>query len=218
MMKFSTLGCITLSFMTTIAISPVLAVSGEVEQLTSAELVNSRIQKIAQFDSSTPEQERSQLLQQANTLSNQGDFAGAEEKLRELIKKYPRYSFGHFELGNVLSQQDKIEDAIKAYQEAIRLNSNHALAYNGIGLLYAKQNRWEEAITEYEKALKINPNYGDALANLALALLQTNQRNEAIASLEKALDVFKSQNRNQRVYQIEQILQQIQNLDDPGIS
>lgn len=218
MMKFSTLSCITVSFLTTVAISPVLAITGEVTQFTSPKRVNSRVQEIAQFDGSTPEQERSQLLQQANTLSNQGDFAGAEEKLRELIKKYPRYSFGHFELGNVLSQQDKIEDAIKAYQEAIRLNSNHALAYNGIGLLYAKQNRWEEAITEYEKALKINPNYGDALANLALALLQTNQRNEAIASLEKALNVFKSQNRNQRVYQIEQILQQIQNLDDPGIS
>ncbi|MEA5513746.1 tetratricopeptide repeat protein [Nodularia sp. UHCC 0506] len=213
----STLSYITLSMITTIALSPlVLAHSGKVS-VNSPARVNSRVEKLAQFGGSQQE-ERSQLMQQAKTLSSQGDFTGAEENLRKLIKKFPRYAFGHFELGNVLFRQNKAEEAINAYREAIRFNSNHALAYNGIGLVYASQNRWEEAITAYQKALEINPNYGDALANSAVALLQNNQRSEGIASLEKALAVFKSQNRNERVFQIERILQQIKTADDPSIS
>ncbi|MBE9051243.1 tetratricopeptide repeat protein [Nostocales cyanobacterium LEGE 11386] len=212
-----TLSSITLSIITTTGVSSsVLALPGKVG-LHSADQLNSKKQVIAQFQG-TEQEERSQLLQQANTLSSQGKFADAEENLRKLIKKFPKYSFGHFELGNVLFRQDKAEEAISAYREAIRLNSNHALAYNGIGLVYASQNRWEEAITEYQKALEINPNYGDALANSALALLQTNKRNEALASLEKALNIFKSQSRNEKVYQIEQLLQQIKASDDPAIS
>ncbi|MBE9200267.1 MULTISPECIES: tetratricopeptide repeat protein [unclassified Nodularia (in: cyanobacteria)] len=222
-----TLSYITLSIITTIAISPlVLAHPGKValnstdnltNQFNSPEGVNNTVEKLAQFGGSQ-EEERSQLIQQANALSSQGDFSGAEANLRQLIKKFPKYAFGHFELGNLLFRQDKAEEAINAYQEAIRLNSNHALAYNGIGLVYASQSRWEEAITAYQKALEINPKYGDALANSAVALLQTNQKNQGIAALEKALDIFKSQSRNQRVFQIEQILQKLKTLDEPDIS
>ncbi|HYW21441.1 MAG TPA: tetratricopeptide repeat protein [Nodularia sp. (in: cyanobacteria)] len=222
-----TLSYITLSIITTIAISPlVLAYPGKVavnspknltHQFISPESVNSRVQKLAQFPGS-PQEERSQLIQQANALSSQGDLTGAEENLRKLIKKFPKYTLGHFELGNLLFKQDKGEEAINAYQEAIRLNSNHALAYNGIGLVYASQTRWEEAITAYQKALEINPKYGDALANSAVALLETNQQSEGIAALEKALDIFKSQSRNERVLQIEQILQKLKTLDGPELS
>ncbi|MDB9372594.1 tetratricopeptide repeat protein [Nodularia sphaerocarpa] len=223
----STLSYITLSIITTIALSPlVLAHPGKIalnspenstNQLISPELVNSRVEKLAQFRG-TLEEERSQLIQQAKTLSSQGDFTGAEENLRQLIKKFPRYAFGHFELGNVLFRQDKAEEAINAYREAIRFNSNHALAYNGIGLVYASQGRWEEAITAYQKALEINPKYADALANSAVALLQSNQQSEGIAALEKALDIFKTQSRNERVFQIEQILQKLKTLDEPELS
>jgi tetratricopeptide (TPR) repeat protein len=199
----------SLTMMMIIFISPlVLAAAGE---------VNSQVGKLAQFRG-TPEEERSQLLQQAKTLSSQGDFSGAEENLRKLIQRFPRYAFGHFELGNVLFQQNKSEEAINAYREAIRLNSNHALAYNGIGIVYASQDRWTEAITAYQQALKINPNYADALANLAIVFLQNNQQNQGIAALEKALDIFKSQSRNERVFQIEQILQRLKTVEHPDIS
>jgi tetratricopeptide (TPR) repeat protein len=66
--------------------------------------------------------------------------------------------------------------------------------------------------------LKINPNYADALANLAIVFLQNNQQNQGIAALEKALDIFKSQSRNERVFQIEQILQRLKTVEHPDIS
>jgi tetratricopeptide (TPR) repeat protein len=189
-------------------ISPLVLAAGD---------VNNQVGKLAQFRG-TPEEERSQLIQQAKTLSSQGDFSGAEENLRKLVKRFPRYAFGHFELGNVLFQQNKSEEAINAYREAIRLNSNHALAYNGIGIVYANQNRWTEAITAYKQALKINPNYADALANLAIAFLQNNQQSEGIAALEKALKIFKSQSRNERVFQIEEVLQRLKSEAETDIS
>jgi len=203
-----------LGIITVIGISPlVLAVTGKVS-LHSQE---HSAQKIAQF-SGTDTPERSQLILQANALYNQGNFKGAEENLRKFLKKFPEDAFGHFQLGNTLFRQNKPEAAVSAYREAIRIRSQYALAYNAIGMVYASQNRWEEAITEYQKALEINPSYGEALTNVALVLWQTNKRDEALSSLEKALNIFKAQNRNEKVKQIEQILREIKTSDDPSVS
>ncbi len=212
------LSCMMLSIITALSISPlVLAVTGKVSLHSPEHSTQKQPEKIAQL-SGTDTPERSQLIQQANALYSQGDFKGAEENLRKFIKKFPDVAFGHFQLGNVLFRQNKSEAAISAYREAIRIRSQYALAYNAISMVYASQNRWEEAITEYQKALEINPNYGEALTNVALVLWQTNKRDEALSSLEKALNIFKGQNRNEKVKQIEQILQEIKTSDDPSVS
>ncbi|MBW4672977.1 MAG: tetratricopeptide repeat protein [Desmonostoc geniculatum HA4340-LM1] len=210
--------CMTLSIITAIGLSPsVLAVSGKVSLDSPQQYPQRQSQKLAQFSDTGPS-ERSQILQQANALYNQGDMKGAEENLRKLIKQFPKDTFGHFQLGNVLFRQQKSEEAINAYREAIRLQPKYALAYNAIGMVYASENRWQEAITEYQKALEINPNYAEALTNFALAMWQTNKKDEALVSLEKALNIFKQQNRNERVNQVERILQEIKKSDDSSIS
>jgi tetratricopeptide (TPR) repeat protein len=175
-----------------------------------------QVQIIAQF--SDNEQEREQLVQKANILFNQGDLTGAEKILLLFIKKFPNSSYGHYQLGNVLFRQNKKEDAIKEYQKAISLNSKYALAYNAMGQVFASQQQWSEAIAEYQKALTINPDYGDALANLALALWEQGKHQDARASLEKALNIFKVQQRSDKVQQIENILRQINSGDDPTVS
>ncbi|WP_138500285.1 tetratricopeptide repeat protein [Nostoc sp. PA-18-2419] len=211
------LSCITLSIITTIGISPsVLAVTG-ISLHSPEQAAHKQQSKIAQFPN-TGSSDRAQILQQANALYNQGDFKGAEENLRKLIKQSPQDAFAHFQLGNVLFQQKKSEQAISAYREAIHLQSKYALAYNGIGMVYASENRWEEAITEYKKALAINPNYAEALTNFALAMWQTNKKDEALSSLEKALKIFQEQNRNEKVNQVQRILQEIKKSDDPSVS
>ncbi|MBN3906791.1 MAG: tetratricopeptide repeat protein [Nostoc sp. NMS1] len=210
--------CMMLSMIAVMGISPlVLAVPAKVSLHRPEQDAQRQPQKIAQFsDTDTPE--RSQLIQQANALYNQGDFKGAEENLRKFVKKFPEDAFGHFQLGNVLFQQKKSEEAISVYREAIRLRPKYALAYNAIGMIYASQSRWEEAMTEYKKALEINPNYGEALTNFALALWQTNKKDEALSSLEKALNIFKAQNRSEKVNQVERILKEIKTADDPSVS
>lgn len=212
------LSCMMLSIITAIGISPsVLAVTG-ISLHMPEQSAQKQSQKLAQFSGAEQPAERSQLIQQANALYNQGNFKGAEENLRKFLKKFPEDAFGHFQLGNTLFRQNQPEAAISAYREAIRIRSQYALAYNAIGMVYASQNRWEEAITEYQKALEINPSYGEALTNVALVLWQTNKRDEALSSLEKALNIFKAQNRNEKVKQIEQILREIKTADDPSVS
>ncbi|MEH1938106.1 MAG: tetratricopeptide repeat protein [Nostoc sp.] len=208
----------TLSIITVIGLSPlVLAVPAKVSLHTPEQDGQRQPQKLAQFsDTNTPD--RSQLLQQANALYNQGDLTGAEENLRKFIKKSPEDAFAHFQLGNVLFRQKKSEEAISSYREAIGLQPKYALAYNAIGMVYASQSSWQEAITEYQKALEINPNYGEALTNFALALWQTNKRDEALSSLEKALNIFKAQNRGEKVNQVERILREIKTADQPSVS
>jgi tetratricopeptide (TPR) repeat protein len=210
--------CMMLSIITVMGISPsVLAVSGQVSLYSPKQDAQRQPQKIAQF-SGTDSPERSQILQEANALYNQGDFKGAEENLRKFIKKFPEDAFGHFQLGNALFEQKKSEEAISAYREAIRLQPKYALAYNAIGMAYASQSSWQEAITEYKKALEINPNYGEALTNFALALWQTNKKDEALSSLEKAINIFKVQKRGEKVNQVERILREIKTSDDPSVS
>ncbi|BAY97944.1 TPR repeat-containing protein [Tolypothrix tenuis PCC 7101] len=222
------LSYLTLSMITTIISAPsVLAVTWQnsfhspeqsAERLTPQPNINITEPKIAQLQQDSLLQERSQFIQQANAQYSQGDFKGAEESLRKFIKRFPEDAFGHYQLGNVLFRQEKLEEAITSYQETIRLKPKYALAYNAIGIVYASQSRWDEAMSEYRKALEINSDYADALTNLALALWQTNKRDEALTSLKKAINIFKSQNRKEKASQVEQILQKIQNSDNPGVS
>lgn len=162
--------------------------------------------------------ERSQLIQKANSLLNDRNLPGAEQTLRELIKKFPKDAFAHYQLGNVLYQQEKAEDAAISLTQAIRLNPRYALAYNALGLVRASQEQWDDAIAEFRKALEINPEYGDALMYMGQVLLQTNKKEEAIASLDKALNIFKAEKRSERVNRIEKILQTIKKSDDPSLS
>ncbi|MEH1831962.1 MAG: tetratricopeptide repeat protein [Nostoc sp.] len=210
----------TLSMITVMGISPlVLAVPAKVSLHSPQQYAHRQPQKLAQSQApDTGSSERSQMMQQANASFNQGDLTGAEENLRKLIKKFPDDAFGRFQLGNVLFQQKKLEEAISSYREAIRIQPKYAVAYNAIGIVYASESRWEEAITEYKKALKINPNYGEGLTNFALALWQTNKKDEALSSLEKALNIFKAQNRNEKVNQVERILREIKTGDERSVS
>jgi tetratricopeptide (TPR) repeat protein len=222
------LSYITLSMITTIFISPsVFAVTAQdslhspkfaADKIPAQPNLKSREQKLAQIQEDSIVQERSQFIQQVNNLYNQGDFKGAEESLRKFLKKFPEDAFGHYQLGNVLFRQNRLDEAVSSYQEAIRLKPKYALAYNALGIVHASQSQWDQAMSEYRKALEINPDYADALTNLALALWQTNKKDEALASLTKALDIFKSQNRSEKAYQVEQILQKIKESDSPGLS
>ncbi|MEH2312908.1 MAG: tetratricopeptide repeat protein [Nostoc sp.] len=210
----------TLSMLTVMGISPLVsAVPAKVSLDSPEQYTQRQSQKLAQAQA--PDKgstERSQMMQQANASFNQGDLTGAEENLRKLIKKFPDDAFGRFQLGNVLFRQKKSEEAISSYREAIRIQPKYALAYNAIGIVYASQSRWEEAITEYKKALEINPNYGEGLTNFALALWQTNKKDDALSSLQKALNIFKAQNRGEKVNQVERILREIKTGDQPNVS
>ncbi len=191
--------------------------------LVKADVGNSSQAKIlAQLSntdsSNTEDKEQVQLTQTANTLLSQGNLNGAEENLRNLVKKFPDDTFGYYQLGNVLFSEGKKEDAIQQYQQAIHLDSKYALAHNAIGQVLASQEKWPEAVAEYQKALSINADYGEALTNMAQALWAQGDHQQAIASLEKALNVFKAQDRPEKAQQVQQILKKIKAGNDPGLS
>lgn len=199
---YLTLGCLAIAFTSAIA----LAQTSHIQPIVTAQLPENQ------------EDERTRLIQAADALSNEEKHTEAEEILRRLIKRSPKYAIAHYKLGNVLYRQDKFAEAIVAYQQAIEINSRYALAHNAIGMVLARQNRWQEAIAEYQKALKINPEYGEALTHLGQALWQQGRRDEALATLEKALSIFKSQNRLDQAYRIEQLLQKLKSDEDPSVA
>lgn len=189
----------------------VQAATISVDEYNPPEIIQDKQQSPQEF-------ERSQLIRQANDLYAQKKFVEAEEKLRQLIKKFPDDVYGHYQLGNALFRQGKPEAAIAAYQQAIKRNSRHALAHNAIGVARASQGIWDEAITQYQKALEINPNYADALANLGEALIRQGNKQEGIASLEKAKKVYQEQDRLQEAQRVEEFLRQINQENSPTVS
>jgi hypothetical protein len=83
------LSCLTLSLLTVTSTLPfVLAETSYPQQP----------QRLAQLGD-REQLERSRLIQEANVLYSQGNFTGAEENLRKLIKKFPKDAFGYYQLG-----------------------------------------------------------------------------------------------------------------------
>lgn len=220
--SYVTLGCLTIITASPVALAKTRVISNNAHSRNiiprqMASLPNQQGIQLAQLGEHSNE-ERTRFIQSADALSSQKKFTEAEEILRQLIKRYPKYALAHYKLGNVLDLQDKSEAAIAAYQQAIEHNSRYALAYNAIGVVRARQGRWQEAITEYQKALEINPEYGEALTHLGQALWQQGRRDEALASLEKALSIFKTQNRLDQAYRLEQLLRELKSDDDPSVA
>ena len=98
-----------------------------------------------------------QLMKEFNevqNLYNSKNFLNAEDKINELIKKFPKSANLHYYLGLVLRKKDEINKAIKAFEKTIELQPNFAYAFNNLGDIYKFKKKTDLAINNYKKAIK----------------------------------------------------------------
>jgi protein O-GlcNAc transferase len=116
-----------------------------------------------------------------------GDFAGAEQVLRDEVRRYPELVNAYNALGVALASQSRPEEALAVFLEAARrapesaeANANAANALGDLG-------RHAEALPYLRKAVAAGPRLPDAHYNLGVLLHQLKQYEEAAASLEEAV-------------------------------
>ena len=126
-------------------------------------------------------------LDEVQNLYNSKNFLNAEDKINELIKKFPKLANLHYYLGLVLRKKDEINKAIKAFEQTIELQPNFAYAFSNLGDIYKFRKKTDLAINNYKKAIELDPDISEAHNNLGNVYKSINKLPEAIDEYKKAI-------------------------------
>jgi tetratricopeptide (TPR) repeat protein len=133
--------------------------------------------------------------QKAYVLVKQGDLAGYERTLRQIIEKRPDYLNAYFELSQYYLSQNQAERAISELQEVIKRRPDNprqmAQAYLMTGMLEDGRGRFDEAAKAYEMSLSYDKKtVGAAIACNNLAWLMVERLKGG--NFDKAADYARS--------------------------
>ena len=127
------------------------------------------------------------LFDQAITLHQQGDLAGAERLYQKALLMEPA-SFGpRHMLGVIRAQQGRHAEAIDLIAAALKLNPQIAAAWINLANVQAEAGRPEEAVASYRKALALSPGDASVLKALAGLSWSLGAKDEALDSLAQIL-------------------------------
>jgi Tfp pilus assembly protein PilF len=104
-----------------------------------------------------------------------------------VLKRDPKSSMGHYNLGKFLAAQGKHTEAITHYRQALSIRPGDADAHNNLGLLLAIREETDGALEEFHKALAINPNYARAYFNIGRVFARQGQLEKAVEKFQQAL-------------------------------
>ncbi len=142
-----------------------------------------------------------QLLAQAKTASDAGDFAGAESSIKQAIQidsskdlLWSRLGETYLAAGKAASGGNRdaaTEDynqAAEAYRKAISIKPSEAAYHNNLGQALGKLGKADEAAAEYTTAAQLDPgNAGLYYFNLGASLTNSGKLEEANAAFDKAI-------------------------------
>ena len=93
----------------------------------------------------------------ATVQQSAGDFRGAEETLREILKQSPRNPIALNNLGYFLTERDeKFDEAIKLIEQALEIDPLNPFYLDSLGWVYFKLGKLSEAEKYLKEALQID--------------------------------------------------------------
>ncbi len=129
----------------------------------------------------------SKKTQQALSLFQQKDFAGAKPLLLQVCQKDSRFDLAGFLLASIYFIEHDLASAQKYYQYTVHANPNHWEAHNNLGVTYERLGNNAEAMRYYKKAISVKPGYAKAYFHLANLLNADNETDAAITNYRLAL-------------------------------
>jgi len=102
----------------------------------------------------------------AVALSRVGQFAEAEQRLRQAIDLEPEMPEAHCNLGNILRWRGDLQAAEPCLRRALKLKPNYVEALISLAFVLALTGRLPEAKRRFEKVLKRAPAQADAMFGL----------------------------------------------------
>lgn len=132
------------------------------------------------------------LIQQAYTLQQSGDFAGAADAYRAFLKLRPDEVGAHSNLGVVLVKLGRYDEAISEYQAAYRLAPNDARIGVNLALALVKSGRLSEATESFESLHRQMPEETKITLLLADSQLQLGNDERVVELLQPLSDSDRS--------------------------
>jgi len=157
----------------------------------------------------TPRSSAVAMIDEGNTLEEQGRHAEAMALYESAVQVDPQCARAHLNRGNILIGGGQFDEARAAYERAIACDPHYAafevalrnyqeaisLKRDFVDALVAAANvldtlsRTTEAMESYERALAINPAYAEVHLNLALLAISRGRLDDAVNSLERAAEI-----------------------------
>lgn len=144
---------------------------------------------VAESPSPTPEQQATELLNQAGSLREAKNYQAALDTYDEAIALNPEVAQAHWGRCFSLNQLRRAQEGIAACDRALELNPKYPKALWSKGTALEFLEKPGEALQLYDQAIALKPDFADAWNNRATALLRLNRPGEALAAADKAVEL-----------------------------
>jgi predicted O-linked N-acetylglucosamine transferase (SPINDLY family) len=129
----------------------------------------------------------SEALAQANQYLQAGQYAYAEQLLRQVVAAAPANADAWRRLALAVQSLGRADEAINYFQHSIQCQPDYVEAYNDLGIAYANTGRLEEAVRVFRQAFERVPANVDAANNLGVILGMLGRPQEGIGYVEQAV-------------------------------
>jgi protein O-GlcNAc transferase len=116
-----------------------------------------------------------------------GNFAQAEQLLRQCLLLDPAHPHAHNALAITLVRQGKLDQAAANLQAALRSQPDNAETHNNLGSVLTRLGRTAQAVDSFRQAICLKTDFAQAHYNLGLAHKTLAQRDAAMAAFHEAL-------------------------------
>ncbi len=118
-----------------------------------------------------------------------GVWRNSETLWGDLLKKCPRATIGHINLGSVFLRQGRVEEAVAHFNKALAAWPDSAQIHYNLGCALDRQGSFEGAIRHYRRAIELSPDYREAHNNLGIVLATRGRGEEAVVHYREALRI-----------------------------
>jgi len=141
-----------------------------------------------------------QLYLQALHLTMTGDFAGAVEKYRAIVRRTPDdgKADAYVDLGRAWEKNEKLDQAVESYREATRRQPQNPAAWLRLAILYGRRMDQAKAAAAFGQAAPLYRSLSnlegvtEVLYQRATLANRLGQSSEAQAQLQQALEMCRS--------------------------
>ena len=130
-----------------------------------------------------------ELIDEAVSLYNQGQFEEVLSKVDRLLSLFPKATALFNLQGASSAALQNYDSAIDSYKQALKIKPNCAEAYSNMGVSQNDKGDLDAAIDSYKRAIKIKPNYADAHSNMGNTLKGKGDFDAAIENYRQAIKI-----------------------------
>lgn len=129
------------------------------------------------------------LIQQAETLDLQGNFAESSKIYEKILSLRPETPVNYVNLALMQAKMGQFEEAIRILQQGVEKIPKSEILLTRLGHTYMVTGRLKKALEAMQAVLEVNPRSFDALLTSGWILNLTGLKEEARGYFEKALAI-----------------------------